>query len=1466
MNKFFAAVGGALSFVALTGGLYLNSQRDALMEKAVTFIEEKAEEKLGTKITIGDVTIDKLFFNSGITVRDVELFDKKSERIAKVDEAKIKFKLFNFVDEGAGAIDEIDINGAEFNLKKRSDETWNVEDINIESEGESTFDAKITLTDGTFNAEADGKKISAEEISGDADCADMDAIKTNVNAKVSGSAIQASGTVGSEIQIIKASSDKIDISNFVYLIPEGILPEEVKILGGTVSDPKFNLLHRGAILEYSGEGELQNGSVQVMDTLIEKIDGTATFANKGVNLSATAEANGQKAKAYGTIRLDTDSPFFNIHAESESFNPSVIIPALGIDGAAKFTAHLTGTAQNPEVDGDIYSDLITYENISARNVKTHLQYFDDAVYLSDLSAEIFGGEVEGSATLFANDLSYNAEIKATALDLSDLDEFAGTGIGAGGKIFADVNLNGVGADFDKLQVYGTANGANINYGDFQINTADTSFYLNGKNLTVDTFNAKLPYRGTLGLKGTLTDGNKIDMEFFGSHLDLAMLKSLNENFDASGLTDFTGEIHGDTNNPQLALKLGAVDSVQNGGEHFKGTLFKQPFDSLTLKASGSFDGINLDVFEVEQGGKIIWRSLGGTVGLTGEKKINLKLETNRARVENIVALVAPDLEFTGNIDNTVTIIGTLDNPRAAGHVQFKYGSFRGVLISGMEGDYFLNGAFLALKNFEITSPMIDMNIDGTINTKTGELNFVAVGHDLDLLRVQKKFPEGYETEGHGKFNGLITGTVDAPNFEGTLDAENLSFNGVQITNVHGQINVFGGNHIVLRDFSFNQGEGSYKMYLTANTANRNLNGNIEVKNVDIPELFLLANKNSGPVAGKLNSKITAGGTIDNPSLYATGDITDGELAGYDLHDVNFDVRLLNKIIYVEKLEGKQGEGGFFSAVGQTDLDKNINFSFSAKKIDLGMIGAVAGIDMEFVGEANLDAMINGDFKNPQGQAVLTASGGLKGSTFDLLTANIFLKDRVIDVQQMRAERMIGTTNYAVDLSGRIPIVALTSEPDAKLDASNQLNLKLSFDNADLSLLPVIDENISWAVGEIDGGVTITGTAKNPQIHGSFAVNDGAIKTKLMTNLIEHINFSAQFKGTDFVLEHCTGNVGSGNFNISGGFNFAKLVLSGYNLNLVAENLEIQSAAFTGPLNAEFSVTEEEHNRPRPGGIFVKEVLPKISGHIDFDNCIFSVPNIPDSESELPDFLMDVSVNLGDKVHFYSSRLYDMYLSGSVRFEGISRFPNPSGSIIVKRGGTITYTSNIFDIREGEAYFNQQGSFFPTISFAADTRVGNTKIYLRIDGTLQNMSMRLWSSPEMSQTEIFKLLTLRGSYDRNKDSVSAADILTIGLQMSVLADIEDSVKRTLGLDKFIIARGTGSAFDTYDQDENKRQNEFNVSIGKYVTDKIMLRLTQGINGDRITRYGIQYDLNENLSFTLEQERNQLIVGVEARYRF
>ena len=152
---------------------------------------------------------------------------------------------------------------------------------------------------------------------------------------------------------------------------------------------------------------------------------------------------------------------------------------------------------------------------------------------------------------------------------------------------------------------------------------------------------------------------------------------------------------------------------------------------------------------------------------------------------------------------------------------------------------------------------------------------------------------------------------------------------------------------------------------------------------------------------------------------------------------------------------------------------------------------------------------------------------------------------------------------------------------------------------------------------------------------------------------------------------------------------------------------------------------------------------------------------------------------------------------------------------------------------------------------------------------KNPKVTLTSNPEKSETEIMQLLTLRDAYGNSTSNMSMADVLAIGLQMSILGDIEDTIKRTLGLDRFIFASGSGSALESFsskDTDNNDHKEDFNISIGKYINDKVMLKYTQGLTGDKIKRYGFQYDFNDNLGFTVERESNEYIFSLEARYKF
>ena len=90
MKKIFKVVGGFLTAAAISGGLYINSQQDALLQKVIPIIEEKASETVGTKIKVGKIAIEKFNLSklkpSEIVLRDVEIFDKNSEHIAKADD------------------------------------------------------------------------------------------------------------------------------------------------------------------------------------------------------------------------------------------------------------------------------------------------------------------------------------------------------------------------------------------------------------------------------------------------------------------------------------------------------------------------------------------------------------------------------------------------------------------------------------------------------------------------------------------------------------------------------------------------------------------------------------------------------------------------------------------------------------------------------------------------------------------------------------------------------------------------------------------------------------------------------------------------------------------------------------------------------------------------------------------------------------------------------------------------------------------------------------------------------------------------------------------------------------------------------------------------------------------------------------------------------------------------------------
>ncbi len=1442
-------IGTLAASIMAAGGLWYYVHTQNFMERAGEEVSSLATQALGSDVTVGEIEVNSL---RDIQLHNLAIYDKQAELIASADEVRVSCRLLAAVLDPADAVSEVEVTGLQAVVAERADGTWNVQDLLTEEKSSQKFRGKVKADHAQVLLRRAGQELYLTNVSATVDMAENPVYKAEFSADNQGAAIKGTATIADTRQIVNASLSGVEIRQYLSFIPAGVLPDNLEIEGGTIPEADVHIYRRDGVLSFSGEADLAAGALRVEDTEIENIAGHAAFTSEEALVNINAEAAGQQVNVHGKIKHLMTAPYMELEASSESFDPGKILTNLPYEGAAKFAAKVTGAFNNPSVDGKVEVPAGKAMDVPFAGAMASVRYQDKNLFIREFAAQVFGGKVSGEAVISTENLGYTAHIKADNIDAAKAAAYLPQIAGLSGRLSADIGGNGTGTDLSTLQLYGSAGVHNADWQGIHVEKATTSFYLADDDLLIDYLSVKMPNHSSLGLEGSIRDmrdSAQLDLAFYGGHFDLSLLQNLDSRFDLAGLADFKGSIHGDKRNPQVDIKFSGL----------RGQIFKQPFDSLKFAASGSLDGIGIDDFLMEKDGKEVWQAKGA-VGFTGEKKINLQLDTMGARMEDIAALIAPDQPITGNVDNIIKITGTLDNPQAVGYIHFYRGSYHGVLLSGMDGDYFLENGKLRLQDFHAYSPMIDMVLNGTLTTADQSLDMEVTASDIDLKRVEHKLP--YEVSGHGTFKGKIDGTINAPIFHGILNAPEVELNGVTLTNLRGMVK-YKGTSFDIDHFGFEQDDGTYDLEMFYDTETGTLDGDMVVQHADIAAVAALANAKTDVIAGKADLTAHIGGVIANPSVNVEGEIQQGLAGGYDVHNVGLDLQLLNHIIYINKLSGSQGANGLFSATGTVNIDGPMAVQLSASQLDFGMFTGLAGLDMKNVtGAADIEANIGGYTYNPAADVTLkVVNGGFQGAAFDTLTGTAHLKNGLIDLKELKVVKQVGERTCSALAQGIVPLRALTAGKDEWLDDYEQIQLQIGLQNADLSLLPTISKQIDWALGATEGSVKIHGSLSHPLFDGSIVVPNGAVKLKDLTDPVTDMAVKVKFNGSQVTVEEFSGKMGGGSYNLHGRVNFNGLEPEHYDLALSLDKLGVNSKFFSGPVNGQFNLSDTD---------FYGHKLPKLYGQLDFHNCKVSVPTIPDSDGELPQMVLDVQVNVGDKVHFYSPYLYDLYLTGGFHAGGITSHPKMSGSLQVKRGGTINYLKTEFKIRQGVANFNQVASFMPSIDFFADTKLARANVFLSVRGPLGAAKTKLTSSPAMSQTQIIQLLTLRDAYRDGNTNLSAGDLLAVGLQMTFLSEVEGIMRDYLYLDKMTISRGSGSMFKSQitpkekENDENKY--DFNVTVGKYVSDKVMLRYTHGFGGNKIDRYGVQYDINDRWGLTLEREANEYIVGVEARMTF
>ena len=77
------------------------------------------------------------------------------------------------------------------------------------------------------------------------------------------------------------------------------------------------------------------------------------------------------------------------------------------------------------------------------------------------------------------------------------------------------------------------------------------------------------------------------------------------------------------------------------------------------------------------------------------------------------------------------------------------------------------------------------------------------------------------------------------------------------------------------------------------------------------------------------------------------------------------------------------------------------------------------------------------------------------------------------------EKSINGKDYMASAKGIVPLKALFANREEELNDYERIKLTVSLDQADLSILPFVSDQIDWALGPTKGKLEITGTPAHP---------------------------------------------------------------------------------------------------------------------------------------------------------------------------------------------------------------------------------------------------------------------------------------------------------------------------------------------------------------------------------------------------
>lgn len=1419
----------------LAGGSYLSYQanRDAVMDTARVVIAEQVEDAIGIR-----VKMDTLDLVSPFTAEanGIVLHTEDGEKLADVQTLTVKLDPLAFLwnmDNPAMVLREVVLEKPTIYLSQKKDGGWNVDSI-LKSETDSHVNPETTVAieDGDVHLTANEGYWHIENIEASLELLADAGYRFDARAEEGGGTIHAKGDWKTGAGTAVVEGESLLLQRYSTL-----LPQEWQAL-----EPSANITYASIVLRENGDAITASGEVDVTDGALvyegidlAAVEGHVAFTSDEITLRAHGKAMEQPIYASGSIFLDRSETELDLVASSDTFDLTAIPKLeLPIEGIAQIEAKISGAVSDLAVDGVVRASGTAY-GYAFDDLVARVGYLRNMLAIREGEFDAVGGHavVQGVYNL-TND-AYGFEVAVHGADVANFTDYVD---GAEGRANLHLTIGGTG---DEPSFKGRFTMAEGRYMEKNFSDLIIDFAKREELVQIAGASAKLEHGATLALRGSII-GDRLEMRAFGSQIPLAWLH--NDKTCRGGI-DVDATIGGTIDDPTALMTLQANN----------GAILRQPFDRMEGKAEYREGMLSIHDFVLRDYnlGMDSGHTIYGKIGLVGNKELDLYIDTHKIRAEALSSWLQLDSRLTGNLNNRLHVTGTMDSPLITGTYELWSGSFGHLLIAESKGDYSWDD-----KGFHIDNMQIDL-----LNTRVELMGDVAPNRtidfkiravDVEMQRLHLDLP--YPLEGKASFYGKLGGTLDDPTFKGAVRSDGLRLNGTLLESIKGNVEVE-NKVLTVPEFSFAQGEGTYhfegKFHFDET---KRMNGKFVTTKGQLAPLLAVFNLPNAGIDGLLDGNIAIGGRTDKPNVHIKGTMEQGMIRDkHPLTDVEIDARMIGSIITVDTFRAKQNDG-MLAIQGMADLEGEIAMEMAGNHIDAGILSDWFDLGLDTQGDMDFAVQLTGTVDAPYANASVEIKNvGIAGTSFDKLVGLFVVDDRMLRINQL----LLTKDEYRASAYGIVPFGAVIKREGIEVADSDEIDVTLELDNADLRVLALLTNEVTDGIGPMKGEVRISGTVDDPRFFGEVSIEDGIVQLKQLKDPLENLDLHVIFDDKTITLRELSATMGGGSISSYGEATLNGYEWEDYRFSMAMDKFRLNHLYYKGPLSGNLIFAKGQH-------------LPLLSGNILIENATFDIPPIPEMGESDWDMAIDLTIEAKDKVRLYNSYLYDIWLDGKAHFGRTIKYPDSDGAFKVN-SGTVSYLNTDFKVLEGRAKFDQVLSFIPSVHLKAETKIDRVKVMLGIDDPADQMKLRLTSSPAMSEQNIISLLTLRSRYfDKQNSNKSAfgrdelVGMLELGLQMSFVGAVENTVRDFLNIDEFKLVRDTISLEGFSSGRHADKEEVYNVQIGKYLTDKLMLRYTMGVGYDGYN-FGVYYDMNPHIRMiTTIDEDKDTFYGLETYFRF